>query len=106
MATDTLDKVLKERFEAWLRKRNIQVKGSISCNHITTLCNIKSLALSSAQIKALKKEYDEESFPGLQVPMEDVTAMMTAPDPRSAVGAKAISEVGMFRRIFLPNDHF
>ena len=25
MATDTLDKVLKQRFEVWLRKRNIDV---------------------------------------------------------------------------------
>ena len=27
MATDTLDKVLKERFESWLREKNIEPKG-------------------------------------------------------------------------------
>ena len=35
-----------------------------------------------------------ESFPGLEVSMEDITSMMTAPDPGAAVGAKAISAAG------------
>ena len=51
-------------------------------------------ALSTEEVDAWKKKYDHESFPGLDVPMEDVTAMMTAPDPAAAVGAKAISMAG------------
>ena len=53
-------------------------------------------ALSTEEIDDWKKQYDQESFPGLEVPMEDVTAMMTAPDPGAAVGAKAISDAGDF----------
>ena len=53
-------------------------------------------ALSTEEIDNWKKQYDKESFPGLEVPMEDVTAMMTAPDPGAAVGAKAISDAGDF----------
>ena len=52
------------------------------------------IALSTEEIDEWKKKYDKESFPGLEVPMEDVTAMMTAPDPGAAVGAKAISAAG------------
>ena len=53
-------------------------------------------ALSTEEVDVWKKKYDQESFPGLEVPMEDVTAMMTAPDPGAAVGAKAISNAGEF----------
>lgn len=92
MATDTLDKVLKQRFEVWLRKRNVDVDCrfyqtlSVFYNKLTTIA-----ALSADQLAALKKDYEAESFPGLEVSMEDITSMMTAPDPGSAVGAKAIS---------------
>jgi hypothetical protein len=38
MATDTLDKVLKERFQSWLREKDIDAKG------ILYLSGIKKIA--------------------------------------------------------------
>ena len=51
-------------------------------------------AMSQDEIAEWKKRYEAESFPGLEVSLEDVTSMMTAPDPKAGVGAKAISEAG------------
>ena len=50
--------------------------------------------MTKEELDALKREYEAESFPGLEVSMEDITSMMTAPDPGAAVGAKAISAAG------------
>ena len=46
------------------------------------------------EVSSWKKKYEKESFPGLEVSLEDITSMMTAPDPGAAVGAKAISAAG------------
>ena len=62
--------------------------------HITLFHYIVLIVLSQEEVDAYKKQYEKESFPGLEVSMEDVTSMMTAPNPGAAVGAKAISEVG------------
>ena len=93
MATDTLDKVLKERFESWMRAKNLDLnRETIIISHYFTILFL--IVLSQEEVDAYKKQYEKESFPGLEVSMEDVTSMMTAPNPGAAVGAKAISEVG------------
>lgn len=55
------------------------------------------VGMTQEEISQWKRRYERESFPGLEVSMEDITSMMTAPDPGAAVGAKAISEVGKGR---------
>ena len=51
-------------------------------------------AMTPDEIASWKKKYEKDSFPGLEVSLEDITSMMTAPDPGAAVGAKAISAAG------------
>ena len=52
-------------------------------------------AMTPDEIASWKKNYEKDSFPGLEVSLEDITSMMTAPDPGAAVGAKAISAAGL-----------
>ena len=75
-------------------KKILMLKVVSFSNLIKAMHTVKILALSTEEVDDWKKKYDQESFPGLEIPMEDVTAMMTAPDPGAAVGAKAISNAG------------
>ena len=53
-------------------------------------------AMTEEELAQWKRRYERESFPGLEVSLEDITGMMTAPDPKAGVGAKAISQVGEY----------
>ena len=83
MSTDTLDRswlvswlssclfrVLKEQFNSWLRENGIDTKGESRLNQWKVIQPIP--ALTPEELDALRRRYEEEKFPGLELPMDQV----------------------------------